>query len=82
MTETWGCIGVWNMELRLKITNSKSQITNKFKIRKNNDRNVYWFWSIEFGTSNLFVIWCLLFGAFSFGAFSTMGLGINLWNAE
>ena len=51
MTKTWGCFGVWNLELRLKITNSKSQITNKFKIRKNNDRNVGLYWCLEYGTS-------------------------------
>ncbi len=44
MTKTWGCFGVRNLELRLKITNSKSQITNKFKIRNNNDQNVGLYW--------------------------------------
>ncbi len=69
MTETSIGFGHSNLVLSLEITNTKIQIPNKSQIRKNNDRNAYWFWSLLFGASNLFVIWCLRFGIYlEFGA--------------
>ncbi|MBK7345040.1 MAG: hypothetical protein IPJ06_19240 [Saprospiraceae bacterium] len=58
----------WSFEHSFEITNPKKQITNKFKIRKINDRNDLWFWSFEIGQCDLFGIWCLCFACLPVGA--------------